>query len=127
MQFGISGNCFKFPSFSVTYLFLSLIGQVTPLSFFNDLNLIFFQRGVPFSEQRRMTGQLVDIADVSNSLRAIEIAVGFLNLTGGDPNQLYKDYLANVLVMDVDVYSPSGLVRTNLYPQPDYIMAIDVT
>ena len=57
-----------------------------------------------------MTGQLVDIADVSNSLRAIEIAVGFLNLTGGDPNQLYKDYLTNVLVMDVNVYAPSGLV-----------------
>ena len=64
-----------------------------------------------------MTSQLMDIADVSNSLRAIEIAVGFLSLTNGDPNQLYKDYLTNVLIMDVDVYAPSGLVSSEINPE----------
>ena len=54
--------------------------------------------------------ELVDVADVSNSLRAIEIAVAILSSTGGDPNQFYKDYLANVLLMDVNTFAPSGMV-----------------
>ena len=72
--------------------------------------MVHFQREIPFSEQKRMTSQLLDIADVSNALRACEIAVGILNLTGGDANQLYKEYLTKVLIMDVHVFAPSGLV-----------------
>ena len=59
--------------------------------------------------------ELVDIADVSNSLRAIEISVGFLSSTGGNPNQVYKDYLADVLIMDVKRFAPSGLVCTYVF------------
>ena len=62
-----------------------------------------------------MMSELIDIADVSNSLRAIEISVGFLSSTGGDPNQVYKDYLANVLIMDVNRFAPSGLVCTYVF------------
>ena len=40
--------------------------------------------------------------DVSNSLRAVETAIGIITTTGGDPNTLFSKYLTDVLRMNED-------------------------
>ena len=57
-----------------------------------------------------MMSELPEIADISNALRATEIAIGFLASTGGQPNHFYKPYLEDVLHMNAEKFLASGKV-----------------
>ena len=59
--------------------------------------------------------ELPEIADVSNALRAIEIAIGLLLSTGGQPNQLYIRYLEDILHMNAEKFLASGKVLFYLH------------
>lgn len=59
-----------------------------------------------------MMSELSEIADVSHSLYAAEIAIGFLSttITRNEPEMLYHKYLENVLKIDTQKYLPSRKV-----------------
>ena len=66
---------------------------------------------IPFADQRQMLSELHELSDVCDALRAIEIAMGFLISTGADPNKFYKEYVEEVLCMNLAQYLASGKVR----------------
>nr|XP_047126393.1 E3 ubiquitin-protein ligase RNF213 isoform X3 [Hydra vulgaris] len=78
------------------------------------------QTVIPYSEQKRMLDEMIDIADVSVALRAVETAIGIIISTGGDCNMYLRDYLTNVLRMNEQDYIVSGKMHdyirlTHLY------------
>ena len=60
-----------------------------------------------------MLVELHELSDVSNALRAVEIAMGFLISTGAEPNRFYIKYLEEVLCMEPTQYLASGKVKDN--------------
>ena len=58
--------------------------------------------------------ELDAIGDVSNALRCVEIALGFLTSTGGDPHFSYKQYISTILHMNIQTFIASRKV-TFLY------------
>ncbi|XP_047125467.1 uncharacterized protein LOC124807558 [Hydra vulgaris] len=67
-----------------------------------------------------MLDEMIDIADVSVALRAVETAIGIIISTGGDCNMYLRDYLTNVLRMNEQDYIVSGKMHdyirlTHLY------------
>ena len=61
-----------------------------------------------------MMSELDAIGDVSNALRCVEIALGFLTSTGGDPHVFYKQYISTILHMNIETFIASRKV-TFLY------------
>ncbi|XP_065678766.1 E3 ubiquitin-protein ligase rnf213-alpha isoform X3 [Hydra vulgaris] len=62
------------------------------------------QTDIPYSEQKRMLDEMIDIADVSIALRAVETVIGIITSTGGDCNMYLRDYLSNILRMNEQDY-----------------------
>ena len=63
------------------------------------------------ANQRQMLDDLTRIDDVSNALKAVETAIGFLSTQdGGQPNLMYKEYLDTKLRYDPKVYLASKTV-----------------
>ena len=59
-----------------------------------------------------MLGELKQIDDLTNALKAVETAIGFLSNHGGQPNQLYSEYLDKKLRYEPKQYLASKSVRT---------------
>ncbi|XP_065678772.1 E3 ubiquitin-protein ligase rnf213-alpha isoform X3 [Hydra vulgaris] len=66
------------------------------------------QIAIPYSEQKRMLDEMINIADVSIALRAVETVIGIITSTGGDSNMYLRDYLTNILRMNEQDYIVSG-------------------
>ena len=58
-----------------------------------------------------MLAEMIDIADVSIALRAVETAIGILTFTGGDSNMFFREYLTNILRMNEQECIVSGKVK----------------
>ena len=64
-----------------------------------------------------MLRELKRIDDLTNALKAVETAVGFLSTHGGQPNQLYMEYLDKKLRYEPKQYLASKSVRIlTFYP-----------
>ena len=57
-----------------------------------------------------MLDEILDIVDVSFTLRAVETTIGILASTGGDPNMLLRKYLTDILRMNEHECLASGKV-----------------
>jgi len=57
-----------------------------------------------------MLDDLTRIDDVSNALKAVETAIGFLSTQGGQSNLMYIEYLHKKLRYDPKVYLASKTV-----------------
>lgn len=54
--------------------------------------------------------ELCDQSDVTHALRGVDVAMGILVSIGGDPDCLLRDYLEEVLRMNVQQFMPSAKV-----------------
>ena len=57
-----------------------------------------------------MMFELTGVHQVSESLKGVEIAIGFLSSSGADPMLNYAVYLQDILHMNVTKYLPSPKV-----------------
>ncbi|XP_065678763.1 E3 ubiquitin-protein ligase rnf213-alpha isoform X3 [Hydra vulgaris] len=86
--------------------------EIIPFFYRGDIKSLNFpllrssiqQTDIPYSEQKRMLDEMIDIADVSIALRAVETVIGIITSTGGDCNMYLRDYLTNVLRMNEQDY-----------------------
>ena len=58
-----------------------------------------------------MLKELKQIDDLTNALKAVETAIGFLSNHGGNPNMFYNEYLERNLRYDPKQYLASRNVR----------------
>lgn len=58
-----------------------------------------------------MLRELKPIDDLTNALKAVETAIGFLSNHGGNANMLYSEYLDKNLRYDPKQYLASRFVR----------------
>ena len=58
-----------------------------------------------------MLGELKQIDDLTNALKAVETAIGFISTHGGKPNQMYIEYLHKTLRYEPKLYLASKSVR----------------
>lgn len=58
-----------------------------------------------------MLKELKQIDELTNALKAVETAIGFLSSHGGNPNMLYMEYLDKNLRYDPKQYLTSKSVR----------------
>jgi len=63
-----------------------------------------------------MMSEISDVTQVSDTLKGVEIAIGFLSSTGGDAKLSYLVYLKDILHMNVDKYLPSAKVSNTVLP-----------
>ena len=66
---------------------------------------------IAYEEQRKMLDELKHIDDLSNTLKAVETAIGFLSTHGGTPNQKYDEYLDTKLRYNPKHYLASKTVN----------------
>ncbi|XP_065676513.1 E3 ubiquitin-protein ligase rnf213-alpha-like isoform X2 [Hydra vulgaris] len=102
--------------------------EIIPFFYRGDIKSLNFpllrssiqQTFIPYSEQKRMLDEMIDIADVSVALRAVETVIGIITSTGGECNMYLRDYLTNILRMNEQDYIVSGKMHdyirlTHLY------------
>ncbi|XP_065678667.1 E3 ubiquitin-protein ligase rnf213-alpha isoform X7 [Hydra vulgaris] len=82
-------------------------GDIKSLNF-SLLRKSIQQNAIPYTEQRKMLDEMIDIADVSIALRTVETVIGIITSTGGDCNMYLRDYLTNILRMNEKKYIVSG-------------------
>ncbi|XP_057290514.1 E3 ubiquitin-protein ligase rnf213-alpha-like isoform X3 [Hydractinia symbiolongicarpus] len=81
---------------------------------FTSFNRAVQQKSIPYADRQKMMIEFTEIADISNALRAIEIAIGMLTATSGDPNMFYKNYLTDVLQMEADVFVTGAKMQNTI-------------
>ncbi|XP_066927560.1 E3 ubiquitin-protein ligase rnf213-alpha-like [Clytia hemisphaerica] len=69
------------------------------------------QTEIAYEEQRKMLDELKHIDDLSNTLKAVETAIGFLSAHGGTPNQKYDEYLDTKLRYNPKHYLASKTMK----------------
>ncbi|XP_065676803.1 E3 ubiquitin-protein ligase rnf213-alpha-like isoform X2 [Hydra vulgaris] len=98
--------------------------EIIPFFYRGDIKSLNFpllrssiqQTFIPYSEQKRMLDEMIDIADVSVALRAVETVIGIITSTSGDCNMYLRDYLTNILRMNAQEYIMHDYIRlTHLY------------
>ncbi|XP_030645559.1 E3 ubiquitin-protein ligase rnf213-alpha-like [Chanos chanos] len=67
---------------------------------FNDLKSKIEQESLPPLSQSALAGELQSYSDVCEALSTVELALGFLAMTGGEANMQLGRYLEDVLQMD---------------------------
>lgn len=74
----------------------------------SSLTVYVLQESLSSLSQSTLSLELQSYSDVCEALSTVEVALGFLAMTGGEPNMQFGDYLKEELQM-VDYTSPHVL------------------
>ena len=91
--------------------------DVQNMSDMSSLRQLIPQKDLASAVQRQIIGELLSLPDVCKVIAALEIAIGFLAVSGGSGDMLLSEYMENVLKMQPmdHLISPKLLQTCRLY------------